>query len=84
VSTTPEKGGKPNDRPGRPQALPRPSRLRRRARRWSSPGGHLLCARAGIWRWSRPRDCLCPDTDNERAGGTTAALLLAGFGCPAI
>ena len=24
------------------------------------------------------------DTDNERAGGTTAALLLAGFGCPAI
>lgn len=23
------------------------------------------------------------DTDNERAGGTTASLLLAGFGCPA-
>jgi hypothetical protein len=23
------------------------------------------------------------DTDSERAGGTTAALLLAGFGCPA-
>jgi hypothetical protein len=23
------------------------------------------------------------DTNNERAGGTTAALLLAGFGCPA-
>ena len=22
-------------------------------------------------------------TDNERAGGTTAAVLLAGFGCPA-
>ena len=24
------------------------------------------------------------DTDNERAGGTTAALLLAGFGCAAM
>ena len=26
---------------------------------------------------------LVSDTDNERAGGTTAAVLLAGFGCPA-
>jgi hypothetical protein len=29
-----------------------------------------------------PAWLLLSDTDNERAGGTTAAVLLAGFGCP--
>jgi hypothetical protein len=31
----------------------------------------------------RGRTCCESDTDNERAGGATDAVLLAGFGCPA-
>jgi hypothetical protein len=43
--------------------------------------------RIRAWRgYRRWRAAWLPvsDTDNERAGGTTAALLLEGFGCPAI
>jgi hypothetical protein len=74
--------------PASPRAFPEPpaapGELADATFRIRSFGG--LSVVAGCWKQPRRRHAIAwlrlSDTDNERAGGTTAALLLAGFGCP--